>query len=208
MSLEDIFNAVLNYQQDQIQQQVQKELDRDANVTDILNKGLIAAMDEVGKRFSENKLFIPEMLMAAKTMKSGMEVLRPLLSDSNVRTRGTVVLGAVKGDLHDIGKNLVAMMLEGAGFSVVDLGVDVDTEQFLSAAAENQAEIIAMSALLTTTMPTMRITVSAIKEKGANVKTMVGGAPVTQEFADQIGADGYSLDAVKAVQKAKELLAR
>ncbi|MBC8247152.1 MAG: corrinoid protein [Deltaproteobacteria bacterium] len=208
MSLEDIFNAVLNYQQDQIQQQVQKELDRDANVTDILNKGLIAAMDEVGKRFSENKLFIPEMLMAAKTMKSGMEVLRPLLSDSNVRTRGTVVLGAVKGDLHDIGKNLVAMLLEGAGFNVVDLGVDVDTEQFLSAAAENQAEIIGMSALLTTTMPTMRITVSAIKEKGANVKTMVGGAPVTQEFADQIGADGYSIDAVKAVQKAKELLAR
>ncbi len=208
MSLEDIFNAVLNYQQDQIQQQVQKELDRDANVTDILDKGLIAAMDEIGKRFSEKKIFIPEMLMAAKTMKSGMEGLRPLLSDSNVRTRGTVVLGAVKGDLHDIGKNLVAMMLEGAGFNVVDLGVDVDTEQFLSAAAENQAEIIGMSALLTTTMPTMRITVSAIKEKGANVKTMVGGAPVTQEFADQIGADGYSLDAVKAVQKAKELLAR
>jgi 5-methyltetrahydrofolate--homocysteine methyltransferase len=147
------------------------------------------------------------MLQSARTMKAGLEVLRPLLAETDAKPRGTIVMGTVKGDLHDIGKNLVSMMLEGAGFKVIDLGVDVGTDKFLAAARENQAEIVAMSALLTTTMPAMEATVATIKERGLGLKTMIGGAPVTLAFADKIGADGYSEDAPGAVALARRLVA-
>jgi 5-methyltetrahydrofolate--homocysteine methyltransferase len=161
----------------------------------------------VGEKFSAGELFVPEMLMAAQAMKGGLEMLKPLLATGQSSSKGTVVIGTVKGDLHDIGKNLVAMMMEGAGFEVVDLGVDVDSEAFVKAAADRGADVIALSALLTTTMPSMETTVKAVKEAGMSVKTIIGGAPVTQAFADQIGADGYSSDAPGAVRLVKQIIA-
>ena len=155
---------------------------------------------------SVRDLFVPEMLLAAQAMKAGLEELKPHMKQGDSRTKGTVVIGTVKGDLHDIGKNLVAMMMEGAGFEVIDLGVDVETERFIQTAQEHNADMICMSALLTTTMPEMGVTVETLKEKGLNFKTMVGGAPVTKEFADQIGADGYSPDAPSAVEMARLLI--
>jgi 5-methyltetrahydrofolate--homocysteine methyltransferase len=152
-------------------------------------------------------LFVPEMLMAAQAMKAGLEVLKPHLSGEAAVSRGTVVIGTVKGDLHDIGKNLVAMMMEGAGFDVVDLGVDIDAEKFVKAAVEHSAGVVALSALLTTTMPGMEATIVAIKEAGIAAKIIIGGAPVTEAFADQIGADGYSADAPGAVELARKLFA-
>lgn len=207
MAIQNIFNAVLDFDEEGVPALVQKEIDAGSDVQAVLNEGLIAAMDEVGKRFSEGELFVPEMLMAAQAMKAGLEVLRPLLADADAKPKGTIVIGTVKGDLHDIGKNLVSMMLEGAGFRVIDLGVDVETDKFLAAAAEGKAEIVAMSALLTTTMPAMEATVATIKEKGLKLKTMVGGAPVTEAFARKIGATGYSEDAPGAVELARRLLA-
>jgi 5-methyltetrahydrofolate--homocysteine methyltransferase len=207
MAIQDIFNAVLDFDEEGVPGLVQKEIDAGSDVQAVLNEGLIAAMDEVGKQFSEGELFVPEMLMAAQAMKAGLEVIRPLLADTDAKPKGTLVIGTVKGDLHDIGKNLVSMMLEGAGFKVVDLGVDVDTDRFLAAAAEHQADIVCMSALLTTTMPAMEATVATIKEKGLKLKTMVGGAPVTEAFAQKIGATGYSEDAPGAVELARRLLA-
>jgi 5-methyltetrahydrofolate--homocysteine methyltransferase len=172
-----------------------------------LNDGLISAMDEVGERFSAGELFVPEMLMAAQAMKAGLEILKPHLAEGSSQSKGTVIIGTVKGDLHDIGKNLVAMMVEGAGFDVIDLGVDVDSESFVKKAAEKNAHVIALSALLTTTMPAMENTVKAVKEAGMTTQTIIGGAPVTQAFADQIGADGYSADAPGAVKLVKQLVA-
>jgi 5-methyltetrahydrofolate--homocysteine methyltransferase len=164
-------------------------------------------MDEVGERFSAGELFVPEMLMAAQAMKAGLELLKPHLGEGGGQSKGVVVIGTVKGDLHDIGKNLVAMMMEGAGFEVVDLGVDVESEAFVKRAAEKSADVIALSALLTTTMPAMESTVKAVKEAGMHTKTIIGGAPVTQAFAEQIGADGYSADAPGAVKLVKTLVA-
>ncbi|MHB8763049.1 MAG: corrinoid protein [Deferrisomatales bacterium] len=207
MAIRDIFNAVMEFEEEQVPVLVQKEIDAGTNVQAVLNDGLIAAMDEVGKLFSEGELFVPEMLMAAQAMKAGLEVIRPLLADTDAKPKGTLVIGTVKGDLHDIGKNLVSMMLEGAGFQVIDLGVDVDTDKFLAAAAEHQADIVCMSALLTTTMPAMEATVKTIQEKGLKLKTMVGGAPVTDAFAKKIGATGYSEDAPGAVELARRLMA-
>ncbi|MDW7712122.1 MAG: corrinoid protein [Deferrisomatales bacterium] len=207
MAIQDIFNAVLDFEEEGMPALVQKEIDAGRDVQSVLNDGLIAAMDEVGKRFSEGELFVPEMLMAAQAMKAGLAVLRPLLADADAKPKGTIVIGTVKGDLHDIGKNLVSMMLEGAGFKVIDLGVDVETDTFLAAAAEHEAQIVAMSALLTTTMPAMEATVAAIKQKRLALKTMVGGAPVTEAFANKIGATGYSEDAPGAVELARRLLA-
>jgi 5-methyltetrahydrofolate--homocysteine methyltransferase len=160
----------------------------------------------VGKKFSAGELFVPEMLMAAQAMKSGVAVLQPLLTDEISNAKGTVVIGTVKGDLHDIGKNLVVIMMEGAGFNVVDLGVDVNAEQFVTAAKENNANIVALSALLTTTMTVMETTVQAIKDAGLSTRTIIGGAPVTQAFADQIGADGFGSDAHSAVKMAQGLI--
>jgi 5-methyltetrahydrofolate--homocysteine methyltransferase len=207
MAIQDICRAVQEFELDAIVGLVKAELDQGTPVETILAEGLIAAMDEVGRRFAEGDLFVPEMLQSARTMKAGLEVLRPLLAETDAKPRGTIVMGTVKGDLHDIGKNLVSMMLEGAGFKVIDLGVDVGTDKFLAAASANQAEIVAMSALLTTTMPAMEATVATIKERGLGLKTMIGGAPVTLAFADKIGADGYSEDAPGAVALARRLVA-
>ena len=206
MAIQDIFNAVLAFDAAKTRTLTQAELDNGTEITAILNDGLISAMDEVGEKFSTGELFVPEMLMAAQAMKAGVQLLKPLLTEGQSRSKGTVVIGTVKGDLHDIGKNLVAMMLEGAGFEVVDPGVDVDSEAFVKAAAENSADVIALSALLTTTMPAMETTIKAIKEAGMSVKTIIGGAPVTQTFADQIEANGYSADAPGAVKLAKQIL--
>jgi len=207
MATADIFKAVLAYDEAQAKSLTQAELDAGTDIEAILNEGLISAMDDVGKKFSEGELFVPEMLMAAQAMKAGLAILKPHLASDSAANKGTVVIGTVKGDLHDIGKNLVAMMMEGAGFNVVDLGVDVDADKFVAAAKENNANVVALSALLTTTMPAMEATVNAIKEAGINTKTIIGGAPVTQAYADQIGADGYSDDAPGAVELARSLRA-
>ena len=206
MAIKDIFEAVLSFNDSGVEALVQAEINAGTSVDQILNNGLIAAMDEVGRRFSEGELFVPEMLMAANAMKAGMGLLRPLLSSSQIQTKGTILIGTVKGDLHDIGKNIVGMMLEGAGFKVVNMGVDVEPQKFMAAVHNEKADIVALSALLTTTMPAMAETVTVMKRSGLEVKTMIGGAPVTQDFADQIGADGYSPDAPGAVALARKLL--
>jgi 5-methyltetrahydrofolate--homocysteine methyltransferase len=207
MAIQDIFQAVIGFDEAKVKELVQKEVDAGTEIETILNEGLISAMDEVGKQFSEGVLFVPEMLMAAQAMKGGLAILKPLLSGESTGSKGTIVIGTVKGDLHDIGKNLVSMMMEGAGFNVVDLGVDVDADKFVAAAKENKAKLVALSALLTTTMPAMQATVNAIKEAGLETRAIIGGAPVTQAFADQIGANGYSDDAPGAVELARKLLA-
>jgi 5-methyltetrahydrofolate--homocysteine methyltransferase len=207
MAITDIFSAVLAFDAETVTAKTQAELDAGTDIQTILNDGLISAMDEVGEKFSAGELFVPEMLMAAQAMKAGLELLKPHLTTEQSQSKGTVLIGTVKGDLHDIGKNLVAMMMEGAGFDVVDLGVDVDSEAFVKSAAEKNADVIALSALLTTTMPAMESTVKAVKEAGMSTRTIIGGAPVTQAFSDQIGADGYSADAPGAVKLVKELMA-
>jgi len=209
MAIKDIYQAVIGFDQSKVAELTQAELDAGTDIESVLNEGLIGAMDEVGKKFSEGELFVPEMLMAAQAMKAGLNLLRPLLANTDTKPMGTVVIGTVKGDLHDIGKNLVAMMMEGAGFLVVDLGVDVDSEKFMAAAKENNADIVALSALLTTTMPVMKQTVDVFAESGMRdqVKIIIGGAPVTDAYAKEIGADGYGADAPSAVDMARSLLA-
>jgi len=172
----------------------------------ILNEGLIAGMDVVGKAFKLNEVYVPEVLIAARAMKTAMELLEPKLVESGVEPLGTVVIGTVQGDLHDIGKNLVMMMLKGAGFNVVDLGTDVSPEAFIEATKENGASLVGLSALLTTTMPMMAKTIEVVKGSGLAAQVMIGGAPVTQEYADKIGAAGYATDAASAVDVAKELM--
>jgi 5-methyltetrahydrofolate--homocysteine methyltransferase len=173
----------------------------------ILDEGLIAGMDIVGARFKKNEIYIPEVLIAARAMKMAMEILEPELVKAGVEPIGKLLIGTVQGDLHDIGKNLVAMMLKGAGFEVIDLGVDVGPEKFVEQAKTANAQLIGMSALLTTTMPGMEKTIKALKEADVPVKVMIGGAPVTQDYADRIGADGYAADAASAVDTAKSLVA-
>jgi len=206
MAIEDIFEAVLTFNKAAAAEGVKAELEAGTDISIILDQGLIGALDVVGKKFSEGEMFVPEMLQAARAMKAGLEVLKPYLSSESIASKGTVIIGTVKGDLHDIGKNLVAMMMEGAGFNVVDLGVDVDADKFVKAASEHNADVLGLSALLTTTMPAMENTVAAIKEAGLTVRTIIGGAPVTETFADQIGADGYSDDAPGAVELARKLM--
>jgi 5-methyltetrahydrofolate--homocysteine methyltransferase len=207
MSVKDIFQDVVTFNLTAVVEETKKEIKAGTSVETILNDGLISAMDEVGRLFSEGELFVPEMLRSAKTMKASMEILKPYLAAGATTSRGTVVIGTVKGDMHDIGKNLVAMMLEGGGFTVIDLGVDVETEKFITAAKENGANVVALSALLTTTMPAMEAAIQAIKQAGLSVGTMVGGAPVTQKFAQKIGADGFSDNAPGAVETARRLVA-
>lgn len=206
MSIQKIYEAVLESENDTVVELVKKEVKKGTDIASILNDGLIAAMDEVGKLFSEGELFVPEMLMAALAMKEGLDVLKPYMSGDASQNKGTIIIGTVKGDMHDIGKNLVAVMIEGAGFEVIDIGIDVDKEKFIEEAQKHNANIICMSALLSTTMPSMKEVINLIREKGLNYKTMVGGAPVTEEFAKQIGADGYSEDAAEAVELARKLL--
>jgi len=175
----------------------------------ILNEGLLSGMSVVGEKFKNNEVYVPEVLIAARAMKAGMAIIKPLLLEADIPPMGTVAIGTVKGDLHDIGKNLVGMMLEGSGFNVIDLGVDVGPEQYVDAVKNQGAQIIGMSALLTTTMTSMKEIIGAIKAAGLRdqVKIMIGGAPITQEYADEIGADGYSVDAASAADLAKRLIA-
>ena len=195
---------------DEVKDLTQKALDANLSSKDILEKGLLAGMDVVGKRFKANEMFIPEVLRCAKCMHGAMEILRPLLAETGAESIGTLIIGTVKGDLHDIGKNLVSMMFEGAGFNVVDLGIDKEPQVFVDAIKEHKAKLIGMSALLTTTMPKMGETINAIKEAGLRdqVKILVGGAPITAAFAEEIGADGYASNAASAVEKGKELIGR
>lgn len=193
-----------------VKQMVQTAVDQGLEPSDIVNKALIVGMGEIGELFKNNEVYVPEVLIAARAMKAGLELLRPLLAEKDVKPLGKVVIGTVKGDLHDIGKNLVAMMLEGAGFEVIDLGIDVDTDKFVNAVKDTKADAVAMSALLTTTMPVMKEIIDAIKLAGLRdqVKILVGGAPVTHEFAAEIGADGYAPDAASAADLAKQLIAQ
>jgi 5-methyltetrahydrofolate--homocysteine methyltransferase len=210
MSVQAIYDAVIRYEEEEVAELVQAELDSGTDVKTILNDGMIAALDEIGRNFSAGTIFVPEMLMAAEAVKAGLDLIRPRLVDAGSKPVGTVVLGTVKGDLHDIGKNIVGMMLEGAGFRVVDLGTDVDPEEFVSRAQEEEADIIAMSGLLTTSMPEMERAIAAVRQanstRNLNVKTMVGGPPVNEEFAERIGADGYGMDAPACVRLARSLI--
>lgn len=187
---------------------VQQAIAEGVDPQSVISDGLIAGMAVVGTKFKANEFYVPEVLIAARAMKECMALLKPLLAETGAKPVGTVVIGTVKGDLHDIGKNLVAMMLQGNGFEVVDLGVDITPEKFIDAAKEHQADAVALSALLTTTMPSMKQTIDAFEEAGirSNVKIMIGGAPVTQKYAEEIGADGYAPDAASAVDVAKMLL--
>lgn len=188
---------------------VNELLARGMSPYDVLTKGLVAGMEVVGVDFRDGILFVPEVLMAAKAMKAGMEVLRPLLAETGAPQIGTMVIGTVKGDIHDIGKNLVAMMMEGAGFTVVNLGINVDADKFLNAIHEHKPQLLGMSALLTTTMPYMGVVIEMLKEKGLRDQmiVLVGGAPLNEAFAEEIGADAYCRDAAVAVETAKKLLA-
>lgn len=204
MSIEKIFDAVLEFEEEEVVDLVKSEIAAGTDLKEILEKGLIAAMDEVGRQFATGDLYVPEMLMAAESMKAGLDQIKPLLKEGAAENKGTFLIGTVKGDLHDIGKNLCAMMVEGAGYDVVDLGMDVDPEVFVEKIKETGATIVGLSALLTTTMPAMDHTIKAIKEAGLDTKILVGGAPVSQEYADRIGADGYSTDAPGCVQLVKK----
>ena len=194
---------------DEVVSLAQKALDNGISAREILDNGLLAGMDVVGKRFKAGDMFIPEVLLCARTMHGAMDILKPLLSEGDRAGAGTVVIGTVEGDLHDIGKNLVAMMLQGGGFKVIDLGTNIKPQDFVEAVKEHNPAIIGMSALLTTTMPKMVETIEALKEAGVRdqVKIMAGGAPVTQEFIEKIGADAYGANAAAASEKAKALLA-
>jgi 5-methyltetrahydrofolate--homocysteine methyltransferase len=206
--MNEIAEALYNGEAERVAELTRRALEEGFSPEEILNKGLIAGMERVGKDFRDGILFVPEVLIAAHAMKAGMQILRPLLTESAISGLGTFVIGTVKGDLHDIGKNLVAMMMEGAGFKVVDLGVDTPPEKFVEAVKSHNPQILGMSALLTTTMVEMRRVIETLKEAGLRdrVRILVGGAPVTQEYADEIGADGYAPNASLAVEKAKELL--
>lgn len=206
--LEQISENLIKGKAKEVKELVEKAIKEKVNPADILNKGLLAGMSTIGERFKKNEVYVPEVLIAARAMKSGMEILKPLLAKAGVKPAGTVVVGTVKGDLHDIGKNLVCMMLEGAGFKVIDAGINVEPDKMVQLAKENNAGVIGASALLTTTMTNMKTVVESVKSSGLSgkVKVMIGGAPVTQAFADEIGADGYAPDAASAADLAKKLI--
>lgn len=206
--LKQLYTAVLEGNLETAQAALQQAIQANISVDEILNKGLVAAMSEVGCLFESGEYYVPEMLISAKTMQACLGLLKPYLTNSTVKSPGKVLIGTVHGDLHDIGKNLVCMMLEGAGFEVKDLGIDVDAEKFISQIQEERPQIVAFSAMLTTTMPYMKTVIDALNQSGArrNIKVLVGGAPVTQHFADAIGADGYAPDASQAVAVARQLI--
>jgi len=205
--LSALAQAVIKGDQAAAVQITKKAIEESTPPKDILDNGLIAGMETIGRRFKANEVYIPEVLIAARAMKAAMEILEPQLIKAGVEPIAKCIIGTVAGDLHDIGKNLVIMMLKGAGFEVIDLGVDVSPEKFIEAVKSEGIKLVGMSALLTTTMPAMEKTIQAIKEAGLDVKTIIGGAPVTQQYADKIGADGYSEDAATAVDVAKKLVA-
>jgi len=206
--IQEIYTNVMEGEADVVKEKVQNAIEAGIPVSVILNEGMIAAMAEVGRLFEEGEYFVPEMLIAARAMQSGLVLLKPALNAAAVKSPGKVVIGTVKGDLHDIGKDLVAMMLEGAGFEVIDLGTDVAPEEFVESVREQGAQIVAMSALLTTTMPAIEATIDALNTAGlrGQVKIMIGGAPITQDYATLVGADGFSPDASRAVTTAKALV--
>jgi len=208
--LEELKESVINGDEKKVIEYTQKALDEGVDLEKILNDGFIPGMDVVGSKFQANEIYVPEMLISAKAMKAGMKILEPLLTEAGVEPIGKVVIGTVKGDLHDIGKNLVAMMLEGGGFEVIDAGVDITPQKFMDLVKENKPDILGLSALLTTTMGEIKNVIDAFKEKGLrdDVKIIVGGAPVSEDYAKDIGADGYSPDAASAVDLAKKLLGK
>lgn len=203
-----LYDAIVQGNAPQARMITEQSLKDGADPQELLRSTMIPAMDEVGRRFEENEYFVPELLIAARAMKGALELLRPLLAARGTQPVGRVAIGTVKGDLHDIGKNIVAAMLEGGGFEIIDLGVDVSPEKFVAAVQEKRANVVALSALLTTTMPSMKNTIEALKQAGERqkVKVMIGGAPVTQKYADEIGADGYSDNAGAAVILARRLV--
>lgn len=207
--IDEVYDAILDGRHKETPRLVAQALDGGVDPADLLADGMIDAMAEVGRQFEAKVCFVPEMMQAARAMKSGLEVLRPRLQSGDVKVQGRVALGTVKGDMHDIGKNLVAMMLEGAGFEIVDLGVDVPSERFVAAAENDGVDIVGLSALITTTLPAMQQAVAALNASGARsrVKVIVGGAPVSSSFATQIGADGFAPDANAAVGLAQSLIA-
>lgn len=207
--MQDLAYCLITGNQHEVDRLTKQALDNGFTANTILDDGLISGMALVGIKFRDNIIFVPEVLVAARAMKAGMAHVEPILSASGIKPLGTVIMGTVKGDLHDIGKNLCIMMLRGAGFTVHDLGVDTKPDEFIDAVIEHEANVLGMSALLTTTMPNMGKTITSFEEAGIreHIKIMVGGAPVTQEFADDMGADGYGKDAMACVEKAKEFLA-
>lgn len=204
--LQALADSIIKGDQNTAVEITKQALDEGTGPGEVLNDGLVAGMNVIGKRFKANEVYIPEVLIAARAMKMAMEVLEPKLAEAGVEPVGKAVVGTVAGDLHDIGKNLVIMMLKGAGFDVVDLGVDCSDDKFVTAMADSGAKILGLSALLTTTMPAMESAVKAVKAANGDSKVMVGGAPVTQAYADKIGADGYAADAASAVDVAKSLI--
>ncbi len=205
--LEALAEAIINGDADEAERLTQEAVDEGVDPQTILDDGLTAGMDVIGTRFKANEVYVPEVLIAARAMHSGMEIIEPLLAESGAEPAGRVVVGTVKGDLHDIGKNLVTMMLKGGGFKVTDIGIDVPAEKFVESAKEANADVVALSALLTTTMPEMKNVLDALNEAGIEADTIIGGAPVTQEYADEIGASGYAPDAASAVDSVRELVA-
>ena len=204
--MNDLYNAIFKGMVPMAKNAVQASLAEGKSPQDIIDESMIPAMEAIGKEFEAGRVFVPNLLLSARAMKSALDILKPLMLAEQSTSLGTVVIGTVKGDLHDIGKNLVASMLEGRGFKVINLGTDVSKERFIEAAKENNADIIACSALLTTTMDYMKDVVDAVRESGLGFKVMIGGAPVTAEFAASIGADGFSTNANEAVEVAKRLL--
>ncbi|MCG2816824.1 MAG: corrinoid protein [Candidatus Aminicenantes bacterium] len=204
----EIAESVVNGEDTLTRELMEKALAEGLPSAELLENGLVAGMSVVGQRFKNNEIFIPEVLVSARAMKAGMEILRPHLVQDDLQSRGKVVMGTIQGDLHDIGKNIVAMLLEGAGFEVIDLGADVKIERFVEAVKTEEADLVGMSALLTTTMINMKTVIEDLKKAGLSkpVKTMIGGAPVTRDYADRIGADGYASDASQAVDLALQLL--
>lgn len=206
-NFEVLVQSVMDGNESQVKEQTRALVDAGVSPLEIINQGLIAGMNVVGARFKCGDMFVPEVLMSAKSMASGIELVKPLIAAEDMPNKGTIVLGTVKGDLHDIGKNLVGMMLESGGFKVHNIGIDIAPEKFVEAIREYKPQIVAMSALLTTTMPHMKDTIDLIREEGLDVKCIIGGAPITQDFADKIKADGYSPDAASAVELCTKLLA-
>jgi 5-methyltetrahydrofolate--homocysteine methyltransferase len=207
--LDELRASIVNGNPEAAGEMTRKALQAGEKAENILREALISGIHEVGEKFGRNEIYLPELLVAGLAMKEAVAVLKPLLADTGVKTMGRALIATVRGDLHDIGKNLVAMMLEGAGFEVIDLGIDIPAENIVNAAREYQAQLVCLSSLLTTTMPAMKEIIQEMKKAGLRekVKIMVGGAPVTQRFADEIGSDGYAPDAPSAVKKAKEILA-
>jgi len=208
MELRQIYEYTVSGNAPKVKELTQQALAEGVAPGEIISKYLIPAMAEVGDRFERNEFYVPELLIAARAMQGALAILKPLLTDTDLKPAAKVVIGTVKGDLHDIGKNLVSMMLQGAGFEIVDLGVDVPPDKFVDAVKQSKADVVALSALLTTTMPSMKTTIDALQAAGLRerVKVIIGGAPVTQRYADEIGADGYAPDANSAVRRTRQLL--